>query len=60
MKNTYTLIMFNKQGASEETNDLPSKSAVRRVIRTWDAKGMTARVYITGGACIYDGSALSF
>ncbi len=57
---TYTLIVINKQGASEETRNHTSKSSVRREIRTWNAKGMTARVYTSYGECIYDGSALSF
>jgi hypothetical protein len=57
---TYTLIMINEQGASEETRYLISKADVRRQIRTWDAKGMTARVYTSDGECVYDGSALSF
>lgn len=57
---TYTLIMINAQGASEETRNHASKAEVRRQIRTWDAKDMTARVYTNDGACIWDGSALSF
>lgn len=57
---TYTLILINKQGASAETINHTTKADVRREIRTWDAKGMTARVYTSDGECIYDGSALSF
>ena len=57
---TYTLIMLNKQGAAEKTREHASKADVRRQIRTWEAKGMTARVYTSDGECIYDGSALSF
>lgn len=57
---TYTLIMINKSGASKETRNHPTKAAVRREIRTWNASGMTARVYNTDGDCLYDGSALSF
>lgn len=57
---SYTLIMINKQGASEQTREHASKTDVRRQIRTWDAKDMTARVYTSDGECIYDGSALSF
>ena len=57
---TYTLIMLNKQGASEETLYHPSKAAVRRAIRRWRARGMTARVYTSDGELIYDGPALSF
>ena len=57
---TYTLIMINNQGASDETRNHATKAAVRREIRTWNAKGMTARVYTSDGDCIYDGSALSF
>jgi hypothetical protein len=57
---TYTLIVINKQGASDQTSNLPTKAAVRREIRTWDAKDLTARVYTSDGACVYDGSALSF
>ena len=57
---TYTLIMINNQGASEETCNHTTKAAVRREIRTWAAKGMTARVYTSDGERIYDGSALSF
>jgi hypothetical protein len=56
----YTLIMITKSGASEETSNHSSKAAVRREIRTWDAKGMVARVYTCDGECIYNGSALSF
>ena len=59
-KMTYMLIMINKQGASEETRNHATKSDVRREIRAWDAKGMTARVYTSDGECIHDGSALSF
>ena len=57
---TYTLIKNTKSGASEETRNHPSKAAVRREIRAWDAKGMVARVYRCDGECIYNGSALSF
>jgi hypothetical protein len=57
---TYTLIMINKQGASEETCNHASKADVRRQIRTWDAKGMTARVCTSDGDFVYEGSALSF
>jgi hypothetical protein len=57
---TYTLIMINEQGASEETRNHSTKADVRREIRTWDAKAMTARVYTSDGECIYDGPALSF
>ena len=57
---TYTLIMLNKQGASDETREHSSKADVRRQIRTWDAKDMEARVYTSDGECIYVGSALSF
>lgn len=56
----YTLIMINKQGASEDMGNHTSKADVRRAIRIWDAKGMTARVYMSDGECIYDGPALSF
>ena len=56
----YTLIMINEQGASEETRNHATKAAVRREIRTWHARGMTARVYTSDGECIYNGSALSF
>lgn len=55
----YTLIMLNKQGASEETKHA-TKAAIRAHIRQWDAKGMTARVIDANGETIYDGSALSF
>lgn len=57
---TYTLIMLNSQGASEETRNHATKADVRRQIRTWQAKGMTARVFTSDGEDIYDGSALSF
>lgn len=56
---SYTLIMLNAQGASEESRH-STKASARRKIRTWGAKGMTARVYTSDGACIYEGSALSF
>ena len=59
-KTTYTLVMLNSQGASESTYYLPSKAAVREQIRTWDAKGMTARVWTSDGQSIWDGPALSF
>ena len=52
--------MITKSGASEETRNHPTKAAVRREIRAWDAKGMDARVYTCDGKCIYYGSALSF
>ena len=54
----YTLIMLNSQGASEETKHT-TKTMVRRQIRTWDAKDMTARVY-AAAELIYEGSALGF
>ena len=54
-----TLIMINKQGASQET-DHNNQSAIRRQIRTWQARGMTARVFDDNGECIYDGPALSY
>lgn len=58
---TYTLIMLNAQGASEQTIDIYSKAQVRRTIRQWDAKSMTARVYVdSDSAPIYDGPALGF
>lgn len=55
----YTLILLNVQGASTQTEH-ESKAAVRRHIRTWKAKGMTARVYKDSGELIYEGSALGF
>lgn len=57
---TYTLIILNNQGASEETREHDSKADVRRQIRTWDSATMTARVYTSDGDCIHAGSALSF
>lgn len=57
---TYELILLNDQGASVKTGTHPTKAAVRREIRTWDAKPMKARVYNSDGECIYDGTALSF
>lgn len=58
MKTTYTLIIFNDQGASRETKHA-TKSDVRRQIRTWSGK-MTARVYAGEGALIYEGPSKSF
>ncbi len=58
MEATYTLIMLNAQGASEETGH-DTKAAVRRQIRTWEARKMTARV-IVDGFTVYDGPALKF
>lgn len=56
----YTLIMRNSQGASDKTQH-ETKAAIRRQIRTWDAKGMTCTVYNDkDGSVVYDGSALSF
>jgi len=60
IKTTYTLIVSNSSGASEETRDLATKVAVRRQIRIWDAKGMTAVVRTSDGVEIYRGSALGF
>lgn len=56
---TYTLIVLNSQGASEQTSH-DTKSAVRSAIRAWaDPKNMTARVF-EDGTQIYDGKALGF
>jgi hypothetical protein len=57
---TYTLIMLNEQGASEETRNHSTKAEVRRQIRTWNAKDMTSRVYTNQGVRVYEGPALSF
>lgn len=58
MTKTYTLIMLNQQGASEQTEHA-TKAAVRKQIRTWDARHMTARV-LRDGRAIYQGRALRF
>ena len=56
----YTLLMFNNQGACEETSHA-TKAEIRRQIRTWNAKGMGARVIDNEtGETIHQGTALSF
>ena len=54
----YELIISNDQGATETTNHR-SKASVRRQIRTWQARDMTAKVYV-GSTAVYSGRALSF
>jgi len=56
----YTLIIINRQGASEETEHA-TKASIRRSIHTWsDPENLQARVWDDGGAQIYDGAALGF
>lgn len=57
---TYTLVVINEQGASQES-DHATKADVRAAIRNWsDPQNLKARVWDDGGTKIYDGSALGF
>jgi hypothetical protein len=57
---TYTLVVINQQGASEESEHA-SRAAVRGQIRRWsDPENLTARVWDDGGTQVYDGPALGF
>ncbi len=58
MSKQYELIMMNKQGGSDLTYH-KTVAEVRDWIRRWDARAMTARVFLDGKV-IYEGRALSF
>lgn len=62
MEHIYELFMRNSQGAITCTKH-HKKQEVRDEIRTWDAKGMTAQVFLHTEQCateIYNGPALKF
>jgi hypothetical protein len=57
---TYTLVVINNQGASQESEHT-TKAEVRDAIRSWsDPENLQARVWDDGGTQVYDGSALGF
>jgi hypothetical protein len=59
-KMKYTLVVINKQGASEESGHA-TRIDIRTAIRNWaDPQNMTARVWDDGGVQLYDGPALRF
>lgn len=55
---TYTLVVINTQGASDETHGLESMADVRAQVATWaDPENLEARVWTSDGEQVYDGPA---